>query len=176
MATEIWVNIGSGNGLLPDGNVDLSSVRSSDINLRASSKEISQPSITEIIWKINCLKFYSNFPGASELIQCWFSINEAPRIWYPIEMLSNRTFPLKGSWRYRLQGPHHLGPGADAFDILRPGALFTNHRNSNSMEISFCSRPSCVKWSLWNFAHFTTILRSWHVQNIVIRFPTTELH
>ena len=44
MATEIWVNIGSGNGLLPDGtkplpepNVDISSVRSSGIRLRAIS-------------------------------------------------------------------------------------------------------------------------------------------
>ena len=35
------------------------SVRSSDIHLRASSQEITQPSITEIIWKINkYLKFH----------------------------------------------------------------------------------------------------------------------
>ena len=75
MATEIWVNISSGNGLLPDGTKPLpepmltSSVRSSDIHLRASSQEITQPSITEIIWKIKYmyLKFHSNFPGASEL-------------------------------------------------------------------------------------------------------------
>ena len=64
MAKEIWVKIGSGNSLLPYGtkplpkaNVDLSSVRSSDIHL-----------ITEIIWKIKYLKFHSNFPGANELI------------------------------------------------------------------------------------------------------------
>ena len=49
-------------------NVDLSSVRSSDIHLRASSQEIPQPSITEIIRKIKYLKFHSNFPGANELI------------------------------------------------------------------------------------------------------------
>ena len=49
-------------------NVDLSSVRSSDFLLRASLQEIPQPSITEIIWKIKYLKFYSNFPGANELI------------------------------------------------------------------------------------------------------------
>ena len=38
MATEIWVNIGSGNGLLHQAitwtNVDLSSVMSSDIHLK----------------------------------------------------------------------------------------------------------------------------------------------
>ena len=50
-------------------NVDLSSARSSDIHLRASSQEIiTQPSITEIIWKIKYLKFHSNSPGANELI------------------------------------------------------------------------------------------------------------
>ena len=40
---------------------------SSDIHLRASSQEIPQPSITEIICKIKYLKFYSNLPGANEL-------------------------------------------------------------------------------------------------------------
>ena len=39
----------------------------SDIRLRASSEEITQPSITEIIKKIKYLKFHSNFPGANEL-------------------------------------------------------------------------------------------------------------
>ena len=54
MATEISVNIDSGNSFLPVHqaitwtNVDSSSVRSSDIHLKASSQEI----ITEIIWKI----------------------------------------------------------------------------------------------------------------------------
>ena len=66
MVTEIWVNIGSGNGLLP---VDLSSVRSSDIHLRASSQGIPQSSITEIICKIKYLKCHSNFPGANELMK-----------------------------------------------------------------------------------------------------------
>ena len=47
-------------------NVDLSSVRSNDIHLRANSP---QPSITEITWKIKCLKCHSNFPGASDLKQ-----------------------------------------------------------------------------------------------------------
>ena len=44
-----------------------SSKRSSDIHLRASSQEITQPSITEIIWKIKYLEFHSNFSGANEL-------------------------------------------------------------------------------------------------------------
>ena len=54
-------------------NVDLSSVRSSqDIHLKASSQEILQSSISEIIWKIKYLKYHSNFPGANELITMSF--------------------------------------------------------------------------------------------------------
>ena len=74
MATEIWVNIGSDNGLVPSGNitwtnVDLSSVRSNDIHLSTSSQKIPQPSITEIIWEVKYLKYHSNFSGANELTQ-----------------------------------------------------------------------------------------------------------
>ena len=48
-------------------SVDLSSVRSSDIHLRAISQEIPEPPITEFIWKIKYLKCHLNFPGANEL-------------------------------------------------------------------------------------------------------------
>ena len=48
-------------------NVDWSSVKSSDIHIRAISQEMPQPSITEIFLKITCLKFHSNFLGAKEL-------------------------------------------------------------------------------------------------------------
>ena len=69
MVTEIWVNIGLGYGLLPDDtNVDWSSVKSSDIQIRAISQVMPQPSITKISMKITCLKFHWNFPGANELI------------------------------------------------------------------------------------------------------------
>ena len=46
MAIYIWVIIGSGNDLLPDG---------------------TKPSITEISFEIGYLKFYSDLPGANEL-------------------------------------------------------------------------------------------------------------
>ena len=52
MATEIWVNFGSGNGLLHQAitwtNADLSSVKSKDIHLEEISWEMSQPSITKM--------------------------------------------------------------------------------------------------------------------------------
>ena len=74
MVTEIWVNIGSGNGLLPDGTkpspepmLTWSSVKSSDINIREISQEMPQPSTIKIHLKITYIKFHSNFPGANEL-------------------------------------------------------------------------------------------------------------
>ena len=71
MATEIWVNIGSGNGLLPDGTKPLPEpmLINSEVNwhIRAISQEMHQPSITKIRLKITYIKFNSNFPGAYEL-------------------------------------------------------------------------------------------------------------
>ena len=69
---EIWVNIGSGNGLLPDGTKPLpepmlTDHQWSDIYITAISQEMPQPSNTEICLKITYLKFHSNFPADSEL-------------------------------------------------------------------------------------------------------------
>ena len=50
-------------------NVELSSLWSSDVHLRAISFEISQPSVTKISLKIYFLRFYWNLPGANELIK-----------------------------------------------------------------------------------------------------------
>ena len=78
MATEIQVNIGSGNGLLPDGTKPLPEpmltdhhLKSSDIHSRAISQDMPQPAITKIRLKITYLKFHSNFPGANELMISW---------------------------------------------------------------------------------------------------------
>ena len=43
-------------------------MKSSDIHIRAISQEMPQLSITKICLKITYLEFYSNFPGASELM------------------------------------------------------------------------------------------------------------
>ena len=55
MVTEIWVNIGSGNGLLHQAitwtNADWLSVKSSYIHIRAISQEMPQQSITKIYLK-----------------------------------------------------------------------------------------------------------------------------
>ena len=56
-------------------NVDLSSVRSSGIRLRAILQEISQPSVTEFSLKITYLKFCSNLPGANELREVHLALN-----------------------------------------------------------------------------------------------------
>ena len=56
MAAEIWVDIGSGNGLLPDGTKPLpepmSSVRSKDIHLEEISWKMFQTSIAKMNLKI----------------------------------------------------------------------------------------------------------------------------
>ena len=74
MATEIWVNIGLGNGLVPGGTKPLPEPVLTDHQrspvtfiLRAISQEIPQPSITKIHLKMTYLKFHLSFPGANEL-------------------------------------------------------------------------------------------------------------
>ena len=74
METEIWVNIGSANDLLPDGTKPLPEPMltdhqwsPSDIRIMAISQEKPQPSIAKISLKITYLNFHWNFPGANEL-------------------------------------------------------------------------------------------------------------
>ena len=72
MATGIWVNIGSGNGLWPDGTKPLpepmltdQSVKASDIHI-IISQEMPQQSITKICLKIT-YKISFRFPRANVL-------------------------------------------------------------------------------------------------------------
>ena len=81
MVTEIWVNIGSGNGLLPDGTKPLPEPMSTDhhwspndINIRGISQELPQTTITKIHLKITYLTFHSYFPGANELTTCNYNM------------------------------------------------------------------------------------------------------
>ena len=76
MATEIWVNIGSGNGLLPDGTKPLPEPVLTDhqwspvtfiLGQFYNRSQILQP-ITEIHLKITYPKFHSNFSGVNELM------------------------------------------------------------------------------------------------------------
>ena len=73
MVTQLWVNIDSGNGLLPDRTKPLpepmltSSVRSSENHLWAVAQEIPRPAITEINLEIIYVKFLSNLPATNEL-------------------------------------------------------------------------------------------------------------
>ena len=72
---EIWVSIGLGNDLLPDGTKPLPEPMSTDHRWSAVTfilgqfhMRLPQPSITKICLKITCLKFHSNFPRANELM------------------------------------------------------------------------------------------------------------
>ena len=74
MATEIWVNIGSGNGLLPDSTKPLPEPMLTDhqwspmtfILGQFHKRCLNQQSLKSV-WKITYLKFHSNLPGANEL-------------------------------------------------------------------------------------------------------------
>ena len=68
-------------------NVDWSSVKSSDIHIRAISQEMPQPSDTKICLKITSLKFHSNFPGAKSTVLRIFSLKAGDLLWYLIETL-----------------------------------------------------------------------------------------
>ena len=68
MVTEIWVNIAVGQQAITWTNLDSSSVKSSDIHIRAISQEMSQTPITKIHLKLTFLKRHPNFPAASEVI------------------------------------------------------------------------------------------------------------
>ena len=73
MVTEIWVNIGSGNGLLPDGTKPLPEPILTDhqqspvtfILGQFNKRHLNHQSLKSV-WKL-CLEFHSNFPGANEL-------------------------------------------------------------------------------------------------------------
>ena len=72
--TEIWVNIGSGHGSLPDGTEPLSESMSTYHQLSPvrfflkQFHDTPQPSISEFVLKITCLKFHSNLSGTNELM------------------------------------------------------------------------------------------------------------
>ena len=66
--TEIWVNIASGNGLLPDGTKPLPEPMLADHQWSPVTSVLWQ--FHKICLKITHLKFHSNFPGTNELTHC----------------------------------------------------------------------------------------------------------
>ena len=75
MTTEIWVNIGSGTGLLPDGTnpssepmlISHQHIRSSDIYLRAISRHQS----LKLAWKLLIQNFTGIFQRPMSYFPCW---------------------------------------------------------------------------------------------------------
>ena len=94
MVTEIWVNIGLGNGLLPYGTKPLPEPMltdhqwsPSDIHIRAISQEMSQPSLTKIHLKITYLYFRSDFSEANELRDgCHASLADTSNTTYTLSL------------------------------------------------------------------------------------------
>ena len=81
--------------------VDLSSVRSSDMHLRAVSHLIPLPPFTKIKLKIAYIIFHSNLPVANELIkhiQITFGKLNSWQIWGFNYILSKKTTPHSGEY------------------------------------------------------------------------------
>ena len=72
-----------------DTNVDLSSVRFRDIQLRGISQEITQPSVTKVSLKITHPKLHLNLPWANELNAICNSFTNELRPHYTMMTSSN---------------------------------------------------------------------------------------
>ena len=152
MVIQMRFNIGSGNGLSPDGTKPLpepidSSVRSSDIHLRAISQKITQPPSTWIRLKIDPLKFHAKFPGANEWIH-----------WGRVTHISIGKLTIIGSDNGLLPGQRQVIIWTNA-GILSIGPLGTNFSeiliviqtfSFNKMHLKMTS----VKW--WLFVSAST--------------------
>ena len=121
--TEIWVNIGSSNGLLLD------------IHFTTISQQMPQPSITKI-----CLKLHvSNFPGANEL-SVWRVGGRAREIYHPISHTVSHSFHhslhhfLTHISSHTL--PHSLRVGERYWPYL---SLFLSLPHTSSLTPSFTS-------------------------------------
>ena len=118
MTTQIWGNIGSGNGLVPDGiktlpesNVDLSSI----IHLGANSQKIPQPSIAKSSLRITYLNCHSNLPLNNELTNISEILNK-------VHSFRSRRW----IWKYRLQGGGHFAGFATVWSNYILGAPHMN--------------------------------------------------
>ena len=67
LLNSLWPNDAWSNQAITWNNVDLSSVRASDIHIRAISQKIPQPSVTKMSLEFAYLTFHSNFPGVNDL-------------------------------------------------------------------------------------------------------------
>ena len=89
-------------------NVDVSSVRSSDIHLRIISKEISETSVTKISLKMSYLKFHSNLWGTNEL-KFAMAHNTKYILLPPMRTLTDvLLWRLFSSWRWGILSPDPL--------------------------------------------------------------------
>ena len=109
MTAEIWVNIGSGNGLLPDGTKPLPEPMLTDhqwspvtfILGQFHKRHLNHQSLKSVL-KLTCKKFNSYFPGAYELI---------PSPWGSLPVLVNKATQATA---YQVPGnvpPPHQGWG-----------------------------------------------------------------
>ena len=60
-------------------------------------------------------------------------------------------------------------------NVILQGQLLSHSSFISNLEMSFCSHPSCNEVIAKDFAHSTTAVVSWHVQNFVaMKYHTME--
>ena len=118
MGTEILVNIGSGNGLLPDGTKPLPEPMLTDhqwcpvtfIFGKFHKRCLKHQSLRSV-WKLHVWKFHLNFPGVNELTSQW-SMPPCSYCWhYNTGTLSSLwshcdSVEESGTCRFHLRIPH----------------------------------------------------------------------
>ena len=138
-------------------NVDLSSMRSSDIHLRAILQKTSQPPIINISLKITYIKFHSNLLGVNELKLridlCQIchqsmgphSLNAWSPIWWII-LIPSKSLMFNENWLWVRQACHCpskvrliYNPLHYNFIGMNPGIL----RTYEIKQILSCIRKDC---------------------------------
>ena len=108
MATEIWVNIGSGNGLFPDGTKPLPEPMLTDHQwspvtfiLGQFHKRCLNHQSLKSIWKLHIQNFIQIFPGANELSKTLPSIAKhynssaaESKLWFIPEVGNTRSLTV----------------------------------------------------------------------------------
>ena len=147
MATEIWVNIGSGNGLLPDGTKPLPEPMltdhqwsPSDIHIRAILQEMPQRHQSlNSIWKLY-IQTFIKFPRGQWVNLHHRTLRKPDKLymkhWHETEHLNNtagktapRATPIH-VWKKDIQSLTHISLQTTFSNTLRPepnGCLFAHN-------------------------------------------------
>ena len=153
MATQIWINIGSGNGLLPDGTKPLPEpmltshwCRSVTVTWEQFCSKCPRYYSVWWVWKIYFLKLLSYFLGVNELNISWLDPEYS---WWrhQMEIFSAMLFLCAGNSPVTGEFPTQR-PVTRNFDVFFD--LRLNKRLSKQSWGWWSETPSCSLWRQCN--------------------------